>query len=39
MVFSKIRFKISAFVIVLLFLTTLVFYLTTLKITEVQITN
>jgi putative nucleotidyltransferase with HDIG domain len=38
-VFNKIRFKISLFVIVLLFLTTLVFYLTTLKIMEVHITN
>src|SRR5512147_3184408 len=38
-VFNKIRFKISLFVIVLLFFTTLVFYLTTLKIMEVHITN
>src|SRR5512147_1441501 len=38
-VFNKIRFKISLFVVVLLFLTTLVFYLTTLKIMEVHITN
>jgi putative nucleotidyltransferase with HDIG domain len=39
MIFSKIRFKISIFVIVLLFCTTLVFYLTTLKILEVHISN
>ncbi len=39
MAFSKIRFKISIFVVVLLFCTTLVFYLTTLKIMEVHITN
>ncbi len=39
MIFSKIRFKISIFVIVLLFCTTLVFYLTTLKIMEVHISN
>jgi putative nucleotidyltransferase with HDIG domain len=39
MVFNKIRFKISIFVMVLLFLTTLVFYLTALKIMEDHVTN
>jgi sensor histidine kinase regulating citrate/malate metabolism len=39
MVFSKIRFKISLFVMVLLFATTLVFYLTALRIMENHVTN
>jgi len=39
MIFSKIRFKISLFVIVLLGGTTLVFYLTTLTLMDIHITN